>query len=430
MEWPREKTLALIQEYRKRRGLWDMTHDDYRKKEFKHKLLMEVGECLGGSIAISEIEKKFHTLRTQYHREINRMKPCRSNKGRIKSEITEDGTVTTKYIIRESISHDTSVGSGAGGNCSNHDGEEFITLQRVTTTNGCSATNSRTHELEKLIEETTKDVEEIEDAKPKITLKEITVPLEHHQHEYSAGELQISSVESDQQEVNHIQDVDGNMDTINLQTTGDEEIAYQGTSTVGSSTSTMGVSTVMTAHSSSGTTTVHPIPTRIIKIQRRDTIHDNAEYYDNNPQSNHAQNHHHQQQHHHHHHPQQHTQPHIHTISPNGNTATKRIYYDASGGQHTATILAAATSPAQTTGNLTLLNATTSSPPSPHSSKIQVRNNLTSGHLVSSLRDEFSTYGEYVANEMRGLKTREILISLKHKINTALFEASMAELQK
>uniref|UniRef100_A0A1A9UYZ6 MADF domain-containing protein n=1 Tax=Glossina austeni TaxID=7395 RepID=A0A1A9UYZ6_GLOAU len=447
MEWSREKTLALIQEYRKRRGLWDMTHDDYRKKEFKNKLLMEVSESLGGNIAISEIEKKFHTLRTQYHREINRMKiikpyhskwfgfkylqflsspkACRSNKGRIKSEITEDGTVTTKYIIRESVSHDASVGSGTGGNGSNNDNEEFITLQTVTAKNGCSTTNSRTHELEKLIEETTKDVEEIEDSKPKMTLKEITVPLEHHQHEYSnAGELQISSVESDQQEVNHIQDVDENMDTINLHTSGDEDIAYQGTSTVGSTTSTMGVSTVMTAHSSSGTT-VHPIPTRIIKIQRRDTVHDNGEYYDNNPQSNHAQSHH----HHHHHHQQQ---PHIHTISSNAPTAAKRIYYDASSsGHHTATILADATSPAQTTGNLTLLNTTTSSPPSPHSSKIQVRSNLTSSHLLSpAVRDEFSTYGEYVANEMRGLKTQEILISLKHKINTALFEASMAELQK
>ncbi|EDW53450.1 GM12846 [Drosophila sechellia] len=74
MEWTREKTLQLISEYRSRRGLWDMTCDEYRKKDVKQRLLNEVSQVLGGNIPINELEKKFHTLRTQYHREISRMK--------------------------------------------------------------------------------------------------------------------------------------------------------------------------------------------------------------------------------------------------------------------------------------------------------------------------------------------------------------------
>ncbi|KAI8117574.1 hypothetical protein FF38_06778 [Lucilia cuprina] len=481
MEWTREKTLALIQEYRKRRGLWDMTHEDYRKKDVKQKLLVEVSETLGGNIPIMEIEKKFHTLRTQYHREINRMKrkepynskwfgfkylqflsspkACRSNKGRIKAEITEEGTVTTKYIIREAIQpgHDTSMGSG-------NENEEFLTLPRRTTaisyeavpaSTATSTASSRSHELEKLIEETTKDVEEIEDAKPKMTIKEISVPMDHHQQHHAdsysgGGELQISNVESEHQELHHIEDVEGNMESMGMQhqMTSDEELNYQTTTSNHGVSSA--VSTVNAGHTQSSTTTVHTIPARIIKIQRRDTHHDNNDYYE-------------QQQHHHHHHQHmqqqhQHQQHHIQTISPpgggggsGGSTTTKRIYYDPST-HHTTTILTA--SPSQQQTGVSLINAS-SSPSintSPTNSKVHLRNSLAaaaassginssnnplnnsalnpSTTVTSALRDEFTTYGEYVANEMREIKSREILLTLKHKINTALFEANMQELQK
>lgn len=464
MEWTREKTLALIHEYRKRRGLWDMTHEDYRKKDVKQKLLVEVSETLSGNIPIMEIEKKFHTLRTQYHREINRMKrkepynskwfgfkylqflsspkACRSNKGRIKAEITEEGTVTTKYIIREAIQpgHDTSMGSG-------NENEEFLTLPRRSTTISyeavaASAANStassRSHELEKLIEETTKDVEEIEESKPKMTIKEMGVSMDHHQQHHHAdnysggGELQISNVESEHQELHHIEDVDGNLDSIGIQhqVTSDEELNYQtGASNHGVSSS---VSNVNAAHAQSSATTVHAIPARIIKIQRRDTHHDNNDYYE---QTHHAQQTH---PHHHHHHLQQH---HMQTLSPStgssATTTTKRIYYDPAT-NHTTTILTATPQQQQ---SVSLINASSSSVhSSPTNSKIHLRNSLsnptagvpnnTANTSLSGLRDEFTIYGEYVANEMREIKSREILLTLKHKINTALFEANMQELQK
>lgn len=398
MEWTREKTLALIQEYRKRRGLWDMTHEDYRKKEVKHKLLVEVGDSLGGSIPIMEIEKKFHTLRTQYHREINRMKrkepynskwfgfkclqflsspkACRrSNKGSLK-EITEEGTVTTKYIIREAIpvQHDTSVESG-------NDNEEFLTLQRRPTTityevpagNTTSTSSSRSHELEKLIEETTKDVEEIEEAKPKMTMKEITVPMEHQQHHHtdnyshsgSTGELQITNVETEHEDLHHIEDNGEQIDTINIHTASDEELSYHhhhhhttaNSNNGGGNGTTIGVSSA----NAPSTTTVHTIPARIIKIQRRDT-HDQTP-----PQQ---QQHEYYEQHHTHHHPQPQTAHHIQTVSPGG--ATKRIYYD------TATILT--TTPTQQQSSaMTILNATstsTSAMTSPQSSKLHLRSSL------------------------------------------------------
>lgn len=522
MEWTREKTLSLIQEYRKRRGLWDMTHEDYRKKDVKHKLLGEVVVSLGGNIPIMEIEKKFHTLRTQYHREINRMKrkepynskwfgfkclqflsspkACRSNKGRLKAEITEDGTVTTKYIIRETIpvqqQHDNSVGSG-------NENEEFLTLQRRPTTityeavpaggNATSTSSSRSHELEKLIEETTKDVEEIEEAKPKMSMKGLSVPLEHHHHQSQpqqqhhntdaythagASELQITNVETEHADLHHIEEEDEQMDTLNIQSTSDEELNYATSTGNGSMTAGGGVQS--TNASSNNTTTVHTIPARIIKIQRRDS-HDQGEYYEQHHVPQQQQQHHHQQQQQQQqHHSQQHHQSpanathHLHTtVSPGGSTTTttKRIYYDAAG-HHTATILTATPNQMasqhhhhqQQPSGMTILNASTATLSSPTSStKLHLRNSLAPGtiHTMATTspplslapntvavttgtpsaaagvataaamgRDEHTTYGEYVANEMRNITSREILIALKHKINMALFEANMQELQK
>lgn len=118
---------------------------------------------------------------------------------------------------------------------------------------------------------------------------------------------------------------------------------------------------------------------------------------------------------------------------------------------HTTTILTA--TPSQQQSGVSLLSASSPSiNSSPTNSKIHLRNSLavaaassgvnssnspltnsalnSSSAITSALRDEFTTYGEYVANEMREIKSREILLTLKHKINTALFEANMQELQK
>lgn len=45
------------------------------------------------------------------------------------------------------------------------------------------------------------------------------------------------------------------------------------------------------------------------------------------------------------------------------------------------------------------------------------------------LLDDFATYGEYVGNELRQIQGRETLIQLKHKINTSIYEALIADMQ-
>ncbi|XP_017141512.1 uncharacterized protein LOC108155306 [Drosophila miranda] len=362
MEWTREKTLQLIVEYRCRRGLWDMTCDEYRKKDVKQRLLNEVGQALGGNIPTNELEKKFHTLRTQYHREINRMKrkepynskwfgfknlaflsspyACRSSKGRLslKSDMQSD--------------------------------------ERSTRSNA----------LEKLIEETTKDVDEdiIEESeqeemevKPKLS-KEINVRYVSHviqedDHEALEGHHQQS-----------LMDMHDPVEAVSFQANENGELHYQSTPTQSSA-----------AISSNA---VHVLSGRIIKIPRRDTTAvPDAEggYYDE-----------------HHLHP----------------PPAKRLYYDATNTSHNATISDATHNgnpvvnirlpKVSTAGSTTkAANSSLSSPASPS--------------LVSlSPRDEFSTYGEYVANELRAITNRENLIALKHKINTVIFEANMAEFQK
>jgi len=175
MEWTREKTLQLINEYRQRRGLWDMTCDEYRKKDVKQRLLNEVSDVLGGNIAIPELEKKFHTLRTQYHREISRMKrkepynskwfgfknlvflsspyACRSTKSRLKTDLQlQENTTLQKYELGE-----VTTGSAESNNMN----EEYIITPRKSHN-----TSSRAQELEKLIEETTKDVDDMDDDEP------------------------------------------------------------------------------------------------------------------------------------------------------------------------------------------------------------------------------------------------------------------------
>lgn len=43
---------------------------------------------------------------------------------------------------------------------------------------------------------------------------------------------------------------------------------------------------------------------------------------------------------------------------------------------------------------------------------------------------EFSIHNDYVVSEMRNLKSSEVLNSLERKINDAIFEVSMQEIQK
>ncbi|XP_022217527.2 uncharacterized protein LOC111070849 [Drosophila obscura] len=364
MEWTREKTLQLIVEYRCRRGLWDMTCEEYRKKDVKQRLLSEVGQALGGNIPTNELEKKFHTLRTQYHREINRMKrkepynskwfgfknlaflsspyACRATKGRVKIEMQSDER------------------------------------------------SSRSNALEKLIEETTKDVDEdiIEESeqedmevKPKLS-KEINVRYVSH----VLHEDEHDTIESHNQQ--SLMDLHGDpVEAVSFQANENGELHYQSNP----ATSTAAISS----------NAVHVLSGRIIKIPKRDptAVGDQDGYYDE-----------------HHLHPPQ----------------VKRLYYDTSTTSHNATILESTQNgnpvvnirlpKVSTTGNTPLLSTKvgTSSLSSPASPSV----------VSMAPRDEFSTYGEYVANELRAITSRESLIALKHKINTVIFEANMAEFQK
>ncbi|XP_034484855.1 box A-binding factor [Drosophila innubila] len=436
MEWTREKTLLLINEYRQRRGLWDMTCDEYRKKDVKQRLLNEVSEVLGGNIAIPELEKKFHTLRTQYHREISRMKrkepynskwfgfknlvflsspyACRSTKSRLKTELQlQDNTTTQKYVLGE-----VSTGSAENNNMN----EEYIITPRK------SHVSSRAQELEKLIEETTKDVDDMDDdepgveddvdTKPKLS-KEISgtyvqineddnEALESHTHHHQQQQHQ--QQHQQQQQPHHQQSImelhhsSNTVEAVSFQANESGELHYQSASSSGNASSGNGAS-------------VHVVPTRIIKIQRRDTSNQENGYFEDQS----AQ----------------------HQLHP---PPAKRIYFDPNT-SHSTTILSTSTLAAAaqngngsnvltttagsgvTGGTLRLprVNAivnTSLSPPKPASSPIPPPT------LATHLRDEFSTYGEYVANEMRAINNREVLIALKHKINTAIFEANMAELQK
>ncbi|XP_068153407.1 uncharacterized protein [Drosophila tropicalis] len=421
MEWTREKTLLLISEYRQRRGLWDMTCDEYRKKDVKQKLLNEVSGVIGGNIPIQELEKKFHTLRTQYHREISRMKrkepynskwfgfknlsflsspyACRSTKGRLKTD--------QKFVLGE-VSAD---------NNSSSMNEEY-SIRKSHPSKGAQ-------ELEKLIEETTKDVDDmdeqdvVEESKPKLP-KDLNGPAsyvhqinedepepvetqpqqpQHHHHHHQPATTMIDlHPHSQYQNHHHHHHQPTAMETVSFQANDSGELHYQSTSNASNSSS------------------VHVVPTRIIKIQRRDTINQEDGYFEEQqgPAS----------------------------MTP----APKRIYYDPNASTTTilttssaAPSLSANTSTPNVsngttsiaTGTLRLprlnnvVNSSTLSPPKAPSPPI-----LAAAPTSTSPRDEFSTYGEYVANEMRAMNNREVLIALKHKINTAIFEANMAELQK
>ncbi|XP_050333419.1 uncharacterized protein LOC126761360 [Bactrocera neohumeralis] len=401
MEWTRERTLTLINEYRKRRGLWDMTHDDYRKKDIKQNLLMEVSNSLGGSISVNEIEKKFHTLRTQYHREINRMnrkEPYNSkwfgfknlqflsspmarrlSRGRIKNEITEDGTVTPKYIIRDSNTHHDS--SGSSVNLNNNVNEEFLIHQKSAIaiepiSNSKHYRNtSRSRALEKLIEETTKDIDEADD-KQKMT---ITMEQQCYNNEMQVEDQMNShriNAEGDEEQLEAIQ----------LQEE-EEEITY---------TSSTGADGCDISHNQ------QTISTRIIKAQHNNSCNDQEIEYEDEADPSHED---------------------------------KRVFYSSTGQQNSVPITSTPSAGTHPTNILLNSKIKISSQQKQHlpGRNLDKPTNPNSGpqvfHTSGHIRDEYTTYGEYVSNEMRNITNREVLLGLKHKINTALFEAQMAELR-
>ncbi|KAH8362984.1 hypothetical protein KR084_003929 [Drosophila pseudotakahashii] len=401
MEWTREKTLLLISEYRSRRGLWDMTCDEYRKKDVKQRLLNEVSQVLGGNIPINELEKKFHTLRTQYHREISRMKrkepynskwfgfknlvflsspyACRSTKGRLKTDLQGD---ERKFALGE-VSTDHN--SDSSTNPANHNSNTNASMNEEYLRK--SHASSRAQELEKLIEETTKDVDDIDEPE----LEEGEVKPKQQAKELSVRFVSLTEQEETEPLENHHQtliDLHHHQEAVSFQANESGELHYQSTPA---------------QNTGNNTNSVHVMPTRIIKIQRRDTAGGQEDGYF-----------------------EEHTQLHPPPV--------KRMYYEASPASHSTTsILSPAlevtangttTSPGITMSNLRLPKVNT--PPKP----AQAIPSPPPSTIVSlpPARDEFATYGEYVANEMRAISNREVLVALKHRINTAIFEANMAEI--
>ncbi|KAL7729150.1 hypothetical protein ACLKA6_009616 [Drosophila palustris] len=333
---------------------------------------------------------------------------CRSTKSRLKTDIQlQENTAIQKYVLGEVT------GSGTGTSESNNMNEEYIITPRK------SHVTSRAQELEKLIEETTKDVDDMDDEEPGVE-DDVVDTKPKLSKEISGTYVQINEDENEaleshthHQQPHHQQSMmelhhhsSNTVEAVSFQANESGELHYQSASSSGNASSGNGSS-------------VHVVPTRIIKIQRRDTSNQENGYFED-----------------------QSTQ---HQLHP---PPTKRIYFDPNS-SHSTTILSTSTLAAANTQNgngsnvLTttsasgvtggtlrlprvnaIVNTTSLSPPKPASSPIPPPT------IASHQRDEFSTYGEYVANEMRAINNREVLIALKHKINTAIFEANMAELQK
>ncbi|CAL1298678.1 unnamed protein product [Larinioides sclopetarius] len=67
MEWPEEFSLKLIQAYRKKRLLWDVTHKSHYKKNLKADAWKEISDEMNVSVILCQ--KKMLSLQSSYRRE-------------------------------------------------------------------------------------------------------------------------------------------------------------------------------------------------------------------------------------------------------------------------------------------------------------------------------------------------------------------------
>jgi len=67
MDWPREKSLSLIDEYEKREALWNPTNGYYYDKIKKHDLWVEIGQAL--DVTPTCAKKKIESLLSSFRRE-------------------------------------------------------------------------------------------------------------------------------------------------------------------------------------------------------------------------------------------------------------------------------------------------------------------------------------------------------------------------
>lgn len=71
IEWTREKTLKLLNEYKNRRVLWDWNNRGYRDRIKRKLAIQELANLFNCNTL--EIEKKITNLKCQYSREVHKI---------------------------------------------------------------------------------------------------------------------------------------------------------------------------------------------------------------------------------------------------------------------------------------------------------------------------------------------------------------------
>ena len=77
MEWPRNKTIELIEMYENYPELWDPFHSLFRDKEKRKESLKKLADAFGCSV--SDIGKKLNNLKSQYSRESQRLEKSKKS---------------------------------------------------------------------------------------------------------------------------------------------------------------------------------------------------------------------------------------------------------------------------------------------------------------------------------------------------------------
>lgn len=75
--WTTQKTLDLIEELHINICLWDVTSLDYRNRDKRAKALSELSQKF--EVSVLEIDKKIHTLKSQFRREHKKLDEARKS---------------------------------------------------------------------------------------------------------------------------------------------------------------------------------------------------------------------------------------------------------------------------------------------------------------------------------------------------------------
>lgn len=355
MEWNKEKTLLLIKEFHQRPGLWNMTHDDYRKKETKKTLLTEIAQKFDHCVTPSDIERKFHTLRTQYHREISRMN---SSRGPEPYKSKWFAFQQLKFLNDPNACRNTK--DSRRRNSTNNAKMVYFQNLKVDTPiqppTSASTPIAGIHNLQVVTEKDPKIIDNINLRKDLRVLFEEAVDSEDEKNE----EEKVTDAGTMSKGIGYVQEeiqLHNKMNTVHNTCYEEEHLVEE---------------TVQQHHSDTG-----------------DPLAQDEEQY---------------------HHQMEQSPVKIYKNEPS-NTGLKRsheIYQDLAYeavGDHVQTTI-------------------------PVAKKVYKDAETVVTPTTLTARDEFSIFGECVANELRFLTDRQILVSVKHKINTALFEASIAQLRK